>query len=47
VQPEWAFNHILDLIFEHRHFAEDYLQPLISRGGFPEVDAMVSHSSFF
>lgn len=39
-KPEWAFSHILDLIFEHRHFAEDYLQPLLDRTGFAEVDAL-------
>lgn len=39
-KPEWAFSHILDMIFQHRHFAEDYLQPLLDRNGFNEVDAM-------
>ncbi|KAJ9099250.1 hypothetical protein QFC21_004131 [Naganishia friedmannii] len=39
-KPEWAFSHILDLVFEQRAFAEGYLQPLLHRSGFGQVDAM-------
>ncbi|KAJ9116397.1 hypothetical protein QFC22_004839 [Naganishia vaughanmartiniae] len=39
-KPEWAFSHILDLVFEQRAFAEGYLQPLLQRSGFGQVDAM-------
>ncbi|KAJ9103304.1 hypothetical protein QFC20_004779 [Naganishia adeliensis] len=38
-KPEWAFSHVLDLIFEQRSFAEGYLQPLLARSGFGNVNA--------
>lgn len=41
LQPEWAFSHVLDLIFEQRSFAEGYLQPLLARSGFGNVNATV------
>ncbi|ORX39873.1 TIP-1 family-domain-containing protein [Kockovaella imperatae] len=37
-KPEWAFSNILDQIYEHQSFLEDYLQPLTARAGFPDVD---------
>jgi hypothetical protein len=40
-KPEWAFSNILDRIYEHQSFIEDYLQPLVGRAGFDQVDVKV------
>ena len=39
-KPEWAFTHILDQIYEHESFIEEYLGPLTHGAGYP-VDVKV------
>ncbi|KAK4688656.1 RAD50-interacting protein 1, partial [Tremellales sp. Uapishka_1] len=39
-KPEWAFANILDQIYEHRSFLQDYLQPLTDRAGYHNVDVV-------
>ncbi|KAL7423932.1 hypothetical protein Q5752_001517 [Cryptotrichosporon argae] len=36
-KPEWAFANLLDMLYEHRDFFEDYIKPLSARAGY-DVD---------
>jgi hypothetical protein len=41
VQPEWAFTNIIDRIYEHQAFLEEYVEPLTRKAGFSGVDVKV------
>lgn len=43
-QPEWAFANILDQIYDHQAFIQDYLQPLTSKAGY-NISVKVSTSA--
>jgi len=43
-QPEWAFTNILDQLYEHQAFINDYLQPLTTRAGY-DVSVKVSSAT--
>ncbi|KAF8602692.1 hypothetical protein BDV93DRAFT_523797 [Ceratobasidium sp. AG-I] len=38
-KPEWYFTHILNISHEHRGFMEHFIQPLIDKTSFRNVDA--------
>jgi hypothetical protein len=44
-QPEWAFTNILDQLYEHQAFINDYLQPLTTRAGY-DISVKVSVTTF-
>ena len=43
-KPEWAFSNILDQIYQHQAFIDEYLQPLVQRAGFRDIDVKVRAS---
>ncbi|CAE6432985.1 unnamed protein product [Rhizoctonia solani] len=38
-KPEWYFTHILNISHEHRGFMEHFIQPLLDRSSFQDINA--------